>query len=292
MILHRILKIIYYSLFNPSFAPRYIKKFILKKLLPKPSCVKKNIGEIRFEADFSSFPKGKELSCYLQEMALGVYEIETILYLKRVLKPGDIFVDVGANVGYISAIAANLVGKRGQIHSFEPVPAYFSYLQKLVSLNPKYNIIVNNFAAGEFSGKTEAEIAASPYVGAHSLVPGFLQAQEVPVTQKIEVAIMRLDDYINKKQLDRVALIKIDAELYDFQVLMGLQRYLDNGQRPIIICEMYPLKWYQKFYGHDGGPIIEYMRSYGYDVYNIYAPQKKIQFPLKEGQNVIFRASN
>ena len=58
-------------------------------------------------------------------MYYGSYAVPIVETMKRTLRPGDTFLDVGANIGYLSAIAAGLVGVTGQVHCFEPVPDYF-----------------------------------------------------------------------------------------------------------------------------------------------------------------------
>ena len=61
---------------------------------------------------------------------LDNYEIETILLCKDILKKGDIAIDIGANVGYFSAIFNQSVGKNGVVHSFEPNPEVSELLQE------------------------------------------------------------------------------------------------------------------------------------------------------------------
>ena len=61
----------------------------------------------------------------------------------KYLKEGDTFIDIGANVGYISVFAMGLVGKTGSVHSFEPVPQYFNRLKIIKEDNPGYNFYLN-----------------------------------------------------------------------------------------------------------------------------------------------------
>jgi len=79
--------------------------------LPKTTC--KKINGVWFRFDFDLDPR-------IKKMYLGEYETETVETMKKLLRQGDVFIDVGANIGFLSAVAAGLVG--GQIHSFEPVP--------------------------------------------------------------------------------------------------------------------------------------------------------------------------
>jgi len=116
---------------------------------------------------------------YLCDLSLGKmvkrrycesYEIEVIRIMKKYLKEGGVFIDVGANVGYISAIGAGLVGKTGQVHSFEPVPEFFKYLQTISEMNQEYKIVPNNFALGKKAGQCQISTNAGN-IGGHSIIP-------------------------------------------------------------------------------------------------------------------------
>lgn len=63
-------------------------------------------------------------------MWAGAYEPELVAMLKRALRPGMTVLDMGANIGYFSAIAAALVGPSGRLHAFEPAPSCFGQLER------------------------------------------------------------------------------------------------------------------------------------------------------------------
>lgn len=124
-------------------------KIIVAKLrvlqpLPK-SPARKKINGILFEFD-SNYDSAIKL------MHSGSYEVLTLEAIRKYLNKGDTFIDVGANIGWFSAIALGLVGKNGQVHSFEPVPQNFYRLQEMGSFNREYNISVNQCALGEGGG--------------------------------------------------------------------------------------------------------------------------------------------
>jgi len=108
--------------------------------------------------------------------------------------------------------------------------------------------------------------------------------------ETIEVPIKRLDDYIKKRNLEKISLIKIDVEGFEFPVLKGLQKYFENTKyRPDIICEIQPSAYPLLDYTRD--QFLEYMGGYGYEAYNIFAPRLKIDIAkFEKGDNVIFRA--
>ena len=74
--------------------------------------------------------------------------------MEKYLSYGDTFIDIGANIGYLSMIGANIVGKDGAVHAFEPVPHYFKILEKLAKMNSGYKIIVNPIARARFRACT------------------------------------------------------------------------------------------------------------------------------------------
>src|SRR5580692_3629744 len=103
---------------NPALFCRVaIAKINTARRMPPLPAVRR-INNILFEYDLGDY-RGTA------PMYFGSYAPLVINAMKRYLRPGDTFFDVGANIGYLSAIAAGLVGRNGQVHSFEPVPVYF-----------------------------------------------------------------------------------------------------------------------------------------------------------------------
>jgi len=277
---------------DPLLFLKYLRKFFIEAILIKlpgvdavPQNFRKNINGVLFEIDFAFFPKNEH---WLRQMRFGLYEIATVECMKKILKKGDVFIDVGAHIGYLTAVGASLVGKRGQVHSFEPVPLYFEYVRKLVLQNLGYKIVPQNCALGE---KTETAVMCynGPlHSGGSSLVLGELNP--AIIEGSINVSIRRLDDYLRQNKLEGVALIKIDVEGYEFPVLKGLQKYFENTDyRPPIICEITPSAYL--LLGTSRQELIDYMKQYGYEAYNIMAPWRKVDITkFKEGTNVIWKA--
>jgi FkbM family methyltransferase len=192
-------------------------------------------------------------------MYFGSYALLVIDAMKRFLRPGDVFFDVGANIGYLSAIAAGIVGVRGQVHAFEPVPEYFEKLQRLAQLNSEYSIVTNARAAGANPGTCTIYVTREP--GQNTLVPSYKSEPEV--TGTLDVPVVRLDSYIEASRIERVALIKIDAEGYEFPILKGLERHFANSScRPAIICEIAPRAY--PLMGNSLSDLAAYMARFDY----------------------------
>ena len=196
--------------------------------------VTKEINGVKYEFNFNINPE------YVKQTYFNLYRTGLIDNMSKKLKKGNIFLDIGANVGYISAIGAGLVGKSGQVHSFEPIPEYASYLKKMKELNSEYNILVNSCACSDKKGFSNIDVSALD-IRLNSMVPNFLVKSSVK--ENISVPVCRLDDYIRENNLRNITFIKIDTEGFELKVLKGLQKYFENTRsvdRPPIYCEIVP----------------------------------------------------
>lgn len=221
-----------------------------RRMPPFPA--KRRIGDVLFEFDLSNYRGAAP-------MYFGSYAPLVVAAMKRHLKRGDIFFDVGANIGYLSAVAADLVGPSGEVHAFEPVPAYFSRLRRLQELNPSHTILANCIGAGECSGKWNISVTREP--GQNTMVPAYKEEPEIIAT--LEVPITRLDSYIRSRRIRRIALMKIDAEGFEFPILKGLQNYFETyPDRPAIICEIAPRAY--PLMGSSLGELRDFMTRHGY----------------------------
>jgi FkbM family methyltransferase len=243
--------------------------------------IRKNIGGASFEFDFTFDPS-------IKLMYEGIYEVDIVNTMKEYLRAGDTFIDVGANIGYLSAVAMGLVGPGGQVHSFEPVPEYCSRLRRLIPLNPGHRISINQSAAGESNASASIDVTGLPNIGWNTLVPGMMRRETV--RQSIEVPVLRLDEYIRGSGLDRVAMIKIDTEGYEFPVLKGLSRYLqDPDHRPVFVVEIAPSAY--PLLGVSLHELSAYMGEFGYRVFDIHHRARHVDLTsLHETTNVLIRA--
>lgn len=223
-------------------------KLKTRRTIP-PAPVMRRINGVLFECDGD-----RDAPLYY-----GSYAPLVTHAMARFLKPGDVFLDVGANAGYISAIAAGFVEPRGQVHAFEPVPEHFARLQRLAELNPAYAIFANACAATDTDAPRMMHIARQ--AGQSTLINSYQRPEQIVRCETIRA--VRLDSYIQQAAIERVSLFKIDVEGYELPVLKGLERYFRRtGHRPPIICEIAPRAY--PLLGATLFELAEYMASLGY----------------------------
>lgn len=168
------------------------------------------------------------------------YEPETTILLASVLKPGDVFVDVGAHVGYFTVLAASLVGPAGQVFSFEPEPRNYARLVEHLRLNGYRNVLPIHCAAGADEAVLELHCNADND-GGHALWDVGLhayneQSRATPRTHQVFVAT--LDLVLAGVTPGRIKAIKIDVEGNEHAVLLGARRTLDAHRVPFVVAEV------------------------------------------------------
>lgn len=137
--------------------------------------------------------------------------------IDQLLESGDTFVDVGANIGVLSCIAATSVGPTGSIYSIEPHPETFRYLQKNLGLNKITWVYSVNSALGT---KNDTVYFTDYGSNRHSI--NSVSKQKT----NLEVQTVRLDNILPSDQ--SIKLLKIDTEGYELPVLQGAEHVLSQ----------------------------------------------------------------
>lgn len=192
----------------------------------------------------------------------GVWEPVLSRYVSDALEPGDGFLDVGANVGYFSVMAAHRVGARGFVVSLEPSPPLVEELRFNVALNRLTNVRVVPVAAGADEGSVEFFDAGCPNRAESTTVPsaGFEFAGRVP--QRPLGAVLTEDE------LRGVRLVKIDVEGAELGVLEGLRPRLQLlRQDAELIVELHPKLLVRQ--GRHVGEVAELLAADGFQPYGL-----------------------
>jgi len=161
------------------------------------------------------------------------YELHAELLFAAALRPGDTFVDVGANVGMSMLSAASAMGRRGRIECFEPNPPVYRRLAEHVQLNGLEQLVrTHNAGLGVEPDELTLSIPDG-HTGGASL--GRMADGEARVIERVRVSVVRGDDALS--DLPNVpTFLKIDVEGFEPLVLDGLPALL-RDRRPAVFLE-------------------------------------------------------
>jgi FkbM family methyltransferase len=166
------------------------------------------------------------------DFARGTYELPLQKALAHYLKPGDVFYDIGANIGFFTVLAAHLVGKSGCVYAFEPVPENAQRIRHNLKLNHFSNGTVLKKAVSVHTGKGRlllAQHSGGAMLSSAGTPPDFKGA--------MNVNLVCIDDLVAQKILKPPALVKIDVEGAEIDVLKGMKQTIQE-YKPIIIYEV------------------------------------------------------
>jgi len=207
-------------------APKFLGRDFLIEKLPK-WFIKPATGKVVVNTRFGFkinldpvFDKNIENVIYER----GVYEQGTVSVLQDFLKAGDTFVDVGANIGWLSLIGAQKATKNGKVYAFEPVPSTFDILKSNKEINNFTQITLKQFALGNKEENVtiypEKENRGGASILNHQSENG------------VEIEVKTLDS-LNLKTAINV--IKIDVEGFELDVLKGGINSIKKDKPKLII---------------------------------------------------------
>jgi FkbM family methyltransferase len=142
----------------------------------------------------------------------------------RILKEGDVVLDIGANIGYYVLIESQLVGKAGKVYAVEPVTTTFELMQKNLQLNDLTNVSASNFAFGEKDGESEIYVCNESNLCAMNK---FAVGGKIVRVQK--VPLVTVDTFFRGKVPPK--LIRMDVEGYEYQIFKGMAETLKGNTR-------------------------------------------------------------
>lgn len=198
---------------------------------------------------------------------MGYYSTDIVKLLKMTLRPGMVVVDVGANIGEISMVAARCVGREGSVIAFEPVGSIADTLAEHVRVNALNQVIIRREALGK-EGRSKVPIYAScgqtvpdEHEGLASLYGEGGNGEPIDY-----VSITTLDEVVASLSLARIDLIKIDVEGGELACLQGAETVLRRF-KPSLIVEI------QEFSAHQAGweveELFQYLSVLGYEFFRI-----------------------
>lgn len=167
----------------------------------------------------------------LSSLLYGTFELAELNFVSQYLRPGDGAMDIGANVGIFSVVMGATVGAQGRVFAFEPVASNVLRLEKNLRKNALGNVKIFPLALGASDGEMQLRMATDPaYASLREVEGGLGNGADVP-TQ-----VRRLDGVWETLGCPPIALVKIDVEGAEMDVLRGAVRFLTIC-RPTLLVE-------------------------------------------------------
>jgi FkbM family methyltransferase len=213
----------------------------------------------------------------LSRLIYDGFEKEETDYLVSILNEGDIFIDIGTNIGLFSLIASKIVGIEGKVLSFEPTPMTFSRLNENVKLNNLKNIDIRNIGLSDKKGELTFYVSNNGYDAWNSFAP----SQDNKLEISIQVPVSTLDIELKDIDQSKIKLVKIDVEGWEKFVLYGGKDFLVK-YNPIVMVEFTEENTFNAGYAvHE---IYDLMQDFGYSWYifkngELIAETKKLYYP-------------
>ena len=213
----------------------------------------------------------------LSRLIYDGFEKEETDFMIKTLKGGDIFVDIGTNIGLFSLLASKIVGNEGKVICYEPAPSTFARLIENVKINNFNNIDTRNIGLSDKRDELTFYTSKNGYDAWNSFAP----SQDNKLESSIQVPVTTLD--VELKDIDKlkIKLVKIDVEGWEKFVLFGGKDFFMNFN-PIVIVEFTEENTFNAGYPvHD---IYDIMQDFGYVWYRINKGElvkeiKKMRYP-------------
>ncbi len=206
----------------------------------------------------------------------GWYEPQTVKVIADLLQPGMTFFDVGANMGQYTLLAA---GKSCNVHSFEPAPAMFEFLNENVQ-PVKERVRINKIALSNTEEPVTLFMAKPHNVGATSFTD-----QNCASGETFEVPCTTVDNYVEKNEITSVDVMKMDVEGAESAVLKGAAKLLSGPNPPAIVLE-YEESAQQRF-GSSNAEMTSLLTANGYRLERI-TDQGVIPYVPKDPEDFSF----
>jgi FkbM family methyltransferase len=178
------------------------------------------------------------------------------------LNPQASVMDLGANIGFYTVIAAAALGVRGNttVHSFEPNPTIFAELERNIAVNKFTNVRAQQAGVGDVTSEMTL------YVNPSAITYSSLRRTEEFLKDEIHVPVITLDEYAAQQGIGKIGLIKMDVEGAELLALKGGAQLLARD-KPTLIYEEYAAG-YQQF-GYTTRDVRQFLNDLGYQLFAI-----------------------
>lgn len=154
---------------------------------------------------------------------LGSYEKEQRLKFEQHVSEGDVVFDIGAHAGFYTLVASALVGPRGHVVAFEPLPENLEYLRRHLSINCIENVSVIDKAVSDRAGVVGFEKHENRAMG------------RISDAGELRIEAVSLDERIGDSSLPPPNCIKMDVEGAEYRALSGAREYLSSARPTVLL---------------------------------------------------------
>jgi len=235
------------ALQRPWLLPKYR---LINPFLPKTGNRTAKVYGATFDLDLSDLIQRK--------VFVGCYERNETVIFRRLLRPGQTLLDVGANIGYFTALGAQLVTSTGKVICVEPNPTAFKKLKAMIDRNKLSQCTPVNIGLSKEAGSITL---FEPPIEHHNL-----NSTMVPTAgyKPIDVAIRTLDEILDEHGVRQVDLMKVDVEGHEPKVFSGGARSLESGKIRHILCE-FNQPWLEQA-NSSSKALLAMLKDFGFDV--------------------------
>jgi FkbM family methyltransferase len=195
----------------------------------------------------------------------GQFESAEFAFVSRFVRPGMTVLDIGAHHGFYTLLLSKRVGLDGRVFAFEPSPRERGALLRHVRINRCRNVSVDGLALGSEEGEASLFVVQGEQTGCNSL-----RSPARDVTGELNptpVHIVRLDDWLARRKIERVDFVKLDVEGGELGVLKGAKKLLERGPHPVILVEVQDIRTAP--WGYPAKEILNYLSGWGYKWYRL-----------------------
>jgi len=169
----------------------------------------------------------------------SAYEADISFLMRKLVRPGDTVLDIGANVGLHTVFLAGLVGGEGRVIAFEPISEMADKLSANCAFNRADNVTLIAAALGEETGeaKIQANLGDPGMEGTNSMIASVHVANRPDRYEERTIPVKRLDDIAGDMGIaERINFVKIDTEGFEPMVIRGALKTL-RKTRPAMLIE-------------------------------------------------------
>lgn len=196
----------------------------------------------------------------------GICEKFETNFLEKKIKKNMVVLDLGANIGYYTLIAAKLVGEKGKVYAFEPAPDNFALLKKNIEVNGYKNVVLVQKAVSNKSGQTRLFLSQDPTC--HLIYDPHDNSKSVIVD------VISLEDFF-KNHNDKIDLIKMDIEGAEGWALQGMKNLIEKNKDMEIITEFRPFGLRKS--GYPPEKYLSDLKELGFKLYDLNEQEEKIK---------------